>query len=650
MFRNYIFLLTYLFLFIPFQNFAQEDENVAQTVVHLLNYVSFDYAEAVKDGQIINDQEYDEQLEFAAHIIDLTRTSSFLPSPQKEILLKEMGLLLEKIKEKVADEEIAAIASRIKNEIIELADIATAPRFWPDLSSGKELYQSLDCISCHGEQGRGDGILAPGLEPPPGNFFDAELMDNFSPFQAFGSISLGVPGTGMRAYDNLTEEEIWDLAFYVKSLRFEDENSQNRQLSEEFNAVVSEFGLSGVANLTDQELKDSILALGYENAEKKLQALRTVTPGDGGLLNFLDLSKRELLLALSSYENGEANLARTHALDAYLEGIEPVESRLRAIDAGFVLQIENQMLNVRKAIEQKKPFTEVEEEVNQSIVLIEKAKQLLGEHKLDYWLTFILALSIMLREGLEAFLVLIVFISIIRSTGNRKAMNWMHSGWITALLVGVLSWFLTDYIISFGGKNRELMEGIISLVAVLVLLYVGFWMHSQTVSKKWQKLIKEKVSQYLERDKMYGLALFSFIVVFREVFEVILFLKAINLEVDVKNQSALGLGVIVSLLVIAVLAYFILKTTRKLPIRQLFLYSTLFIVLLAVILTGSGVHALQESGWIGVTQLPFGIRVEWLGIYPTLQSVGAQLFLILLIIGIYWFERRKAKLNSPNVG
>lgn len=229
-------------------------------------------------------------------------------------------------------------------------------------------------------------------------------------------------------------------------------------------------------------------------------------------------------------------------------------------------------------------------------------------------------------------------------------MNWMHSGWITALLVGVLSWFLTDYIISFGGKNRELMEGIISLVAVLVLLYVGFWMHSQTVSKKWQKLIKEKVSQYLERDKMYGLALFSFIVVFREVFEVILFLKAINLEVDVKNQSALGLGVIVSLLVIAVLAYFILKTTRKLPIRQLFLYSTLFIVLLAVILTGSGVHALQESGWIGVTQLPFGIRVEWLGIYPTLQSVGAQLFLILLIIGIYWFERRKAKLNSPNVG
>ena len=149
---------------------------------------------------------------------------------------------------------------------------------------------------------------------------------------------------------------------------------------------------------------------------------------------------------------------------------------------------------------------------------------------------------------------------------------------------------------------------------------------------------------------MYGLALFSFIVVFREVFEVILFLKAINLEVDAKNQSALGLGVIVSLLVIAVLAYFILKTTRKLPIRQLFLYSTLFIVLLAVILTGSGVHALQESGWIGVTQLPFGIRVEWLGIYPTLQSVGAQLFLILFIMRIYWFERRKAKLNSPNAG
>src|SRR5699024_10284664 len=198
-------------------------------------------------------------------------------------------------------------------------------------------------------------------------------------------------------------------------------------------------------------------------------------------------------------------------------------------------------------------------------------------------------------------------------SNSRKALPWLHGGWITAVICGIAGWFLSDYIIQFGGKNREVMEGLVSLLAVLILIYVGFWLHNQTHAKKWTIFIKDKIGGYLNKDRMFGLAAFSFMVVFREAFEVILFLQAISLEAGDQNQSAIGLGVLAAVLIIAIIALAFLKYSKKIPVRQLFRYSSWIIVLLAIILIGKGFHALQESGWISVTNLSASLRAEWLG-------------------------------------
>lgn len=240
-------------------------------------------------------------------------------------------------------------------------------------------------------------------------------------------------------------------------------------------------------------------------------------------------------------------------------------------------------------------------------------------------------------------MILAVIIALIRSADAKKALPWLHAGWITAILAGVAGWFLSDYIIQFGEKNREIMEGLVSIFAVIVLLYVGFWLHSKTEAQQWTKFIKEKIGNYLKTDRMFGLAVFSFVIVFREAFEVILFLQAVSLEASPENKSAIGLGVLAATVMVIIIAYFFFKFSKMFPVRKIFLYSSWIIILLAIILIGKGVHSLQESGWISVTHLSNAPRIEWLGIYPTLQTLLSQAGLIVICISFFWWNKKKTK-------
>lgn len=314
---------------------------------------------------------------------------------------------------------------------------------------------------------------------------------------------------------------------------------------------------------------------------------------------------------------------------------------MRSIDSRFVVALETQMFQVRQAIEKDYEIELLEAEIVKANLLIDEADEMLKSQSLNYWLTFILAFSIVLREALEAFLIIAVVITLIRSTNVTKALAWVHGGWITAVLCGFAGWFLSDYIIQFGGKNREIMEGMISLFAVIVLVFAGFWLHNKTYAKKWTEFVEDKIGVYLNKDRMFGLAAFAFMIVFREAFEVVLFLQAIKHEAGAQNISAIGFGTLAAFVAIAIIAFVFLKYTKNLPIKQIFQYSSYLIILLAVILMGRGIHSLQESGWISVSYIPSIFRAEWLGIYPTIETILAQIGLITVIIVAYFINKKK---------
>jgi len=634
-----------LFTFSSQQSFAQNSGQItlsethkknAETIIHLLSYIGRDYPNAVQNGEVISDSEYLEQIEFSQQVQKLLNEGSFLEEEGKEVE-KEVQSLMDNISAKSSGEKIGELADNIRNQIISITGMETAPTQWPNLKKGEELFNTT-CATCHGITGAGDGAAGQGLDPAPANFLDSEVMNWVSAYQAYNTIKLGVPETGMIAYTNYSEEELWDLAFYVKSLQYKNKSSDTIQLRKVFNNVFSSFSLKEAATLNDEEFLKK-----FNGDTEKLTAVRVLSPTAENLKSSLVIAKQKLSEALKYYKEGNLALARTSALSAYLEGIEPVEARLQTIDPSFVSKIETQMLKIRQIIEKDQGEKILEQETQNALKLIDDANDLLQKQTLNYWLTFILSLTIVLREGLEAFLVLAVVLLLIRNTGIKKALPWLHGGWITAVLMGILGWFLSDYIIQFGGKNREIMEGLISLIAVIILLFVGFWLHNNSYAHQWQKFIKDKVGIYLQKDKMFGLAAFSFMVVFREAFEVVLFLQAINLEAAAQNKSALGLGVIAAFVLLFVLAVIFLKTSKKIPIRQLFLWSSWIVVLLAVILMGKGIHSLQESGWVSVNSLPEWIRVEWLGIYPSVETISGQLIIILIVAITYTLHNKKMK-------
>jgi high-affinity iron transporter len=208
-------------------------------------------------------------------------------------------------------------------------------------------------------------------------------------------------------------------------------------------------------------------------------------------------------------------------------------------------------------------------------------------------------------------------------------------------------WLAAGKLFTFSGADRELMEGLVALFSVGVLIYVGFWMHSKSEAGKWQAYVKNKIQNIARKESMIGLAFLSFLVVFREAFESVLFLSALSLEVGEAQQSAFGGGIVFAFILLGIISVLLLKYSKKLPIAKLFKYSAMIISFLAVVLTGKGLSAIQEAGNINITVLPFDFRLDALGIYPTYETLLGQLFILALTIALWTFGNRTKKAKAP---
>jgi high-affinity iron transporter len=261
---------------------------------------------------------------------------------------------------------------------------------------------------------------------------------------------------------------------------------------------------------------------------------------------------------------------------------------------------------------------------------LREAQSILEKKEYSFWLALFMSLSILLREGIEAFLVILVILSVLKAANIGTANKWVHGGWISAVLLGVLLWFLSNRLISGGLGNIEIIEGSISFIAVAMLLYIGFWLHGKSEITKWKEFVNSKIKSALNEKSLIGLASLSFFVVFREVFESVLFLSALNIESGGKQSNGILAGVVLAFALVLVLAFFVLRFSARLPIPKLFKISSLVMGLLAVVLIGKGIHSFQEISYIPVHGIPF-IRIELLGVFPTLETTLGQALIVLIL-------------------
>jgi high-affinity iron transporter len=383
-------------------------------------------------------------------------------------------------------------------------------------------------------------------------------------------------------------------------------------------------------------LSESQLAqqIGAEKAGPVIAYLRANPDALVAKTSSLGIARARLNDSLAAYRAGNRDEAKRLALAAYLDGFEPVEPMLSARNATLLAKVEQKMGELRAGIAANRDPSEIGTQVTEIQSLFNEAEASLAPDQASNASAFLGAFTILLREGLEALLIVVAMLAFLSKADRPELTRSVHVGWIGALAAGMLTWWIATSLITVSGASRELTEGFGSLLAAAVLLFVGIWMHGKAQAGQWQRYIREKLHNALAKDSRWFLFSLAFIAVYREVFETILFFTAMAAEGSVGSLIAGGLAGGAALAAIAVA---MLRFSQRLPIGKFFSYSSALVAILAVVLAGKGVAALQEAGLVSIHPVAALPRISLLGLFPTLQGIGAQLAtLIALLLGFAW--------------
>lgn len=611
--------------------------NEAGTVWRLLDYMAVDYSGAVDQGQVVNDLEYTEMIEFSAAV--RSRIAELPPTDARPALAADAERLQEMIAVKAPADAVAAHARALANDLLTAYPMTLAPATAPDFERGAALY-AQNCASCHGATGDGRGPASAGLDPPAIAFTDIGRARERSLFGLYQVIDQGIDGTAMPSFAQLPTEDRWALAFYSGSLAF-DGALEGERLWKNNPALRTRFpDLAALTSITPAALAREI---GKDKADALTAYLRTNPAAVTDAAGSLTVARQSLAAAARAYSMGDRSGAETLALSAYLDGFEPVEPILAARDAELMSRIERAMGELRSAIGRGEPAPVVHERVAALDALFDEAEAVLSPEAASDWSTFLGAFTILLREGLEAILIVIAMIAFLRKAERTEVLPYVHGGWVAALVAGGLSWVVATYLIGVSGASRELTEGIGSLLAGLVLLSVGIWMHGKSRADQWQRYIREKLGKALSRGSAWFLFGLAFLVVYREVFETILFYAALSTH---GNGGVMLAGGAAASAVLAIIAWMMLRYSRQLPFGQFFAVSSVLIAVLAVVLVGKGVAALQEAGFLDIQPLDIVPRVPILGIFPSTQVVVAQIATLAVVIFGFVYNTRRAGAGS----
>jgi high-affinity iron transporter len=622
-------------------------QDQAKRLVSVLDYLGSDYKNAVKDGKVINPDEYGEMQEFSKRTQELLNQLKQGDGADKAGVEPIIKSLAAQIANKAEPSVIAELARSAKQRVISAYNIVPYPKQLPSLASGRTLYVE-NCAQCHGATGKGDGPGAISMNPktpPPANFTDPERMAGLSPFKAFNTASFGVEGTAMASFAAFTEEQRWQVAFYVMSLRFSSEQARRgAALIDEKKLPSDLLSVANLATHSDEQLSEQIKRY-FDQEESVNDVLAYLRHGliDQKPADPLVLTRNLVSESAALYAGGEKDKAYQKAVDAYIDGYELAEPALFAKDASFGRALEALFTEYRNAIKQGVSPQEIDKRRAEIEARLDRAGEILArtdEYSGIYF--FLNSALIIVREGLEATLVLAAILAMLKVMGATDAIRYIHLGWILALFAGGLTWLATQTVLTFSGQNRESMEGFISVFAAVALFYVGYWLHTKSEAKKWQAFIRGKVENVLSGKKLLGLVGISFFAVYREAFEVVLFYQALWLQNENGHHLILS-GFIAGLALLVVLTFGILKLGLNVPLKYFFGATGTLLYIVAFIFAGNGIKELQAAGWVSTTPLKFPPQAPLLGIYPTLETVAAQTLMLCAFIAttIWMAQERK---------
>ncbi|MFZ5443010.1 MAG: cytochrome c/FTR1 family iron permease [Myxococcota bacterium] len=556
-------------------------------VVGLLEYLEGDYGNALATGDAA---ELEEQRGFADEVLQQLEAAGNEAGPY----LGPAQELRQAIVEGRAADDVTRRCGELARRIGREQSLQQAPRDAPSLRTGAALY-ATHCASCHGPTGRADTEAARQLDPPPANFHDAARMATLTPYKALNTISFGLKGTAMAAFPSLDEAQRWALAFHLFTLR------QPECVGEAPAATLHELATSTDAQLTAKYGADRLACLRRTIPQTREAPLAVARAG--------------LDDALDRFARGDRDGARQAVVDAYLNGLEPVEPTLRARDPKLVAGLEAAFTRTRLAAQSGQHF---EAEVLQTQLLLGRAERETSAS--SFWSVFFAALLILLREGFEAVVVVGALLAVLKKMGATAQARVVHVAWVSALATGAAAYVFGQRF--FAGANREWLESVVALAAVGLLLYAALWLNARANMSRFMTELRGRMGEAIGAGSTAGLFFISFSSVGRESIETALFLQGLAADSSAgATWGALaGLGALLALIAL------VRRVGFRLPMKALFTVSTVVLFATAVMLLGKGLHGLQELGVLPLAPVPF-VEVDALGLFPDALSLVPQLVL-----------------------
>ncbi len=576
-------------------------------ILNIVDYMIVDYELALN-----NEYEYSEMLEFSKDLLELSDSS----------IINYSRKVNELVKSRANPNDVKEVLLKIKNIVLNSGKLDVYPKGSISLKAGREIYL-YNCAVCHGDKGEGNGPASKTLNPKPTNFLE---RSDLSAFRIWTVLNVGL--VNMPSFNNLSDEDKWNVAFYVLSLRYE--NAKIKKLKDNISLAL-------ISRLSDNELKEK----GYSNEE--IAYIRK---------NIEELSKRDYFSSIVSnlevlkslYNKGEYEKAYALSVDLYFNDFEPIEKKLYGKDFNFASKLEQKFIELRGIIKEKNKEKEVESLIANIKSDLERAKDIIeGKAFSGNW-AFFNSFLIIFREGLEAAILIGIILAIVSLSQNKRAIFLVHFGWISAIILGIITWLISVFIINISTLSRELIEGIVGLIAAIILFHVSYWLISKAESKAWIGYIKEKLKNSLNTGNLLFIFSLSFLAVYREAFETVLFYQAMLINTPKSDISYVLIGFLLGSIVILIVAYAIIKLQIKLPLNLIFPITSTLLYLLSFIFTGQAIRSFQEANIIPTTGIKFVPMVDFLGIYPTLETILAQsVFIVLVIIAIVVARNEKKK-------
>lgn len=604
---------------------AQDRAAAARRIAALTQLAAEEYRLGVSGGRIVLPEEVEEARLFLA---EARRNVATLPPASAAPAVAALDSLDRMVAGTAEPDSVAsqvrAMVARLGRELnIVFDDIPSQP---PSLVRGRELYQST-CASCHGVAGAGDGPAAATLTPRPANLADSAVLGSSSPLDFYRRITVGVAGTAMAPFEHaLSAADRWSVALYAATLRLPAPSGQAPATLRSFPAT---------ARMSDVEL---LGALGKGATSAQVAAVRAVQDAAPVMAvsdRVFAQVRAQLDSAFGFARSGRKEEARTVSMDAYIT-FEQVERVLRVKDPGLTAEIEAAFFRLRARAGSGAGPEELSR-IRQDLARgLEKAERTVAD-RISPTNVLTQSFIIMLREGLEAILVIGAIMAFLVRTGNSHRRRDIHLGVGAAVVMSLLTALALETVLVLSRSHQERLEGVVMLLAMGTLFYVSYWLLSKMEVAKWNRFVRGKVQKALTRGSALALASVAFLAVFREGFETVLFYKALALSGGAGSWAPVAGGIVIGGVVLAAVYVAINRFGVRLPLKPLFGVTSALLYYVAIVFAGKGIAELQESGLVPLTPVTWAPRIPAMGIYPTLESLGLQALLVLLaVIALVW--------------